>query len=130
MYTRDPSPCTTPPPAQVSMKDLAEALKAMPQHQEMMAKFTLHLGMAEKCMGLYDQLNLDAICNTEQDMAMGVSAEGQRIANHIPSIVNILSNTKADNDSKLRLLMVYVTIKGGISEGDLNKLAAQAGLTD
>eukprot|EP01134_Creolimax_fragrantissima_P001702 CFRG1702T1 len=112
----------------VSMKELADALKAMPQHQEMMAKFTLHLGMAEKCMSLYDRLNLDAICNTEQDMAMGVTAEGQKIPNHIPAIVNILSNTSADTNSKLRLLMVYVTMKGGISEGDLSKLTSQAGL--
>ena len=76
----------------VSVAQLSEALKDMPQHQEKMNKYSLHLEISGRCMKVFDEENLQEIAQVEQDMVMGEDADGQKIKNHIPQIVPILQN--------------------------------------
>lgn len=112
----------------VSVSELSEALKEMPQHQEEMRRYQLHVNLAESCMEYYKEHQLDAICSVEQNMVLGEDAEGNPVKNIIPSLVPLLQDTKISVVNKLRLLMLYVITKEGLPDAEREKFMEHASI--
>jgi len=114
----------------VSLKEMAEAMKQMPQFQEMLSKYSLHINLAGQCMKIFGEKELLKVASLEQEMATGEDAEGKEVKaiNILKEMPSILENPNRVVEDKIRLLMLYIISQEGIKETDRKRLLELANL--
>ncbi|KAH8551198.1 Sec1-like protein [Umbelopsis sp. PMI_123] len=112
-----------------SLRDMKEMLTNLPQFQDLKAKYSAHLSIAQECMSVFEKQKLNSVGNLEQSMATGETPTGDMPKTIVLDMVPLLDDPYVSPLDKARLLMLYIISKeGGIFDEDRKKLLEHARL--
>ncbi|KAM0753201.1 Sec1-like protein [Meredithblackwellia eburnea MCA 4105] len=111
-----------------SLNDMRDMLAALPQMREAKENLSLHLTMAEKCMGLFEKKKLPLSAGVEQCCATGLTPEGKAPKTLVEEMVPLLDDRSVSPTDKLRIIATYIMHRDGVPEGDKKRLYQHARL--
>jgi len=105
-----------------TLKDMAEIMRAFPQFHKELSQFAVHMHLTEVCMQRFKK-GLHTVVLAEQNLATGINgSNGLPIAQYMPFMAPILTDGKRTHLEKVRLLLLYIILKNGLPESDIDKI--------
>lgn len=112
------------------INDLKDMMLNLPMFNEMRARYTLHIAMATACMDIVGKRNLIDLAILEQICATGTMEDEKTKPKGVADeFVAMLADERLENKDRVRLIILYAIYRGGLVEGDYQKLARHCGLS-
>nr|XP_033772605.1 syntaxin-binding protein 3 isoform X2 [Geotrypetes seraphini] len=111
--------------AKLSLSSLCQLMKKMPHFRKQLSTQTLHMNIAENCMNKFNS-HVEKLCKSEQDLALGTDAEGQKVKDFMRVLLPVLLNKKFDGYDKIRAILLYIFSMNGTTQENLEKLIQHA----
>ncbi|OWK57955.1 Syntaxin-binding protein 3 [Lonchura striata] len=118
---KDASSKTKAAEGKLSISALSQLMKKMPLYRKEISKQVLHLNIAEDCMSKFKS-NVERLCKTEQDLALGTDAEGEKVKDSMRVLLPVLLNKSHDSYDKIRAILLYIFSTNGTTQENLDKL--------
>lgn len=114
---------------QMSLSQMANALKALPEYREVMSKLSQHMHIAHECMDVFKKQALMELSELEQTLATGKDDEGRspKLGDLIDDAEGLIMRMKNPKD-RLRLILIITISQGGLRQQDRRRLMAAAEL--
>lgn len=114
----------------MSLSEMATALKALPEYREILSKLSQHMHLAHECMDVFRKERLMELSEFEQTFATGKNEDGKspKLADVIDTAERMLMDMR-DPVSKLRLLLVMTISQNGLRQQDRRRLVNVAELS-
>uniref|UniRef100_A0A8C8B1F3 Syntaxin binding protein 3 n=1 Tax=Otus sunia TaxID=257818 RepID=A0A8C8B1F3_9STRI len=105
----------------LSISALAQLMKKMPHYRKEISRQVIYLNLAEDCMSKF-RSNIERLCKTEQDLALGTDAEGQKVKDSMRVLLPVLLNKSHESYDKIRAILLYIFSTNGTTQENLDKL--------
>ncbi|XP_062308630.1 syntaxin-binding protein 3 [Osmerus eperlanus] len=105
------------PDGKITISGLSQLMKKMPSVRKQVSQKTVHLNLTEDCMNQHEK----KLCKAEQDLAVGLDSEGQKVKDPMRTLLPVLLNTYSVYD-KIRAVLLYIFSLNGTTEENLSKL--------
>jgi syntaxin-binding protein 1 len=114
----------------MSLSQMAAALKALPEYQEVLSKLSQHMHLSHECMDRFTAQSLLDLADWEQTLATGKDDGGKtpKITDVMDQAENFLLKMKTVPE-KLRLILIAAIACQGLRAQDKRRLISAAGLT-
>ncbi|KAK2494316.1 hypothetical protein MC885_019811 [Smutsia gigantea] len=130
LTTDKAGPGLTPRLSLANIKDLSHILKKMPQYQKELNKYSMHLNVAEDCMkplrALWRNCSVEQVQAAWDGFGHGLRCRGQKIKDAIKLMVPVLLYAAVPAYDTIRVLLLYILLRNGVSEENLLKLTQHA----
>nr|XP_021149445.1 syntaxin-binding protein 3 isoform X2 [Columba livia]XP_021149449.1 syntaxin-binding protein 3 isoform X2 [Columba livia] len=105
----------------LSISALSQLMKKMPHYRKEINRQVVYLNLAEDCMSKFKS-NIERLCKTEQDLALGTDAEGQKVKDSMRVLLPVLLNKSHESYDKIRAILLYIFSTNGTTQENLDKL--------
>jgi len=114
----------------MSLTQMANALKALPEYREVMSKLSQHMHLSHECMDFFRKDGLLNLSELEQTLATGKREDGRspKKSEMVDEVIVSLEEMK-DPLARARLLMLFIVSQGGIDPQYKDKVFRAANLT-
>lgn len=115
---------------QMSLSQMASALKALPEYREVMSKLSQHMHISHECMDVFRKEGLFDLSDLEQTLATGKDEDGRspKLADMIDRVEDNLMKMR-DPKKRLRLILITIISQGGLRSQDRRRLMNAAELS-
>jgi len=114
----------------MSLSQMASALKALPEYREVMGKLSQHMHLAHECMDKFKRNLLMDTSELEQTLATGKDEDGRspKLSDLIDTAEDLIMKMNKPKD-RLRLILIITISQGGLRQQDRRRLMNAAELT-
>lgn len=114
----------------MSLSQMAAALKALPEYREVMSKLSQHMHISHACMDVFRNEALLELGELEQTLATGKDEDGRtpKMSDMVDKIERTLMKMKNPMD-RLRLILIATISQGGLRQQDRRRLMSAAELS-
>ena len=113
----------------LSLAQMTDALKALPEYREIMSKLSQHMHISHQCMDIFGRNNLNEISDLEQTLGTGKTDENRSPkVSELVSLVEEAMQGIRDPYDRFRLLAIFIISQRGLRQIDQARLFGAAKL--
>jgi hypothetical protein len=111
-----------------SEADPMELLRGLPEYQEILGKYAVHIELSQQCFQAIERLKLMEVGKIEQELATGVDDEGKDLSciKTFQNLTALVQSGRIEPEEKIRLVALYLSQVNDVNESSAQTLVRTA----